>query len=631
MKLSEEVKGHQVNVDALKAELKRKENELLDMDESLAKVADMLEFISSNNLKHEEGAAVDYYQEMENRIEAKRDFFIVETCMQFMCEAVEQRRDDERLAKVREAIANGEDVAAVEKEYKLEAGNVENWLMTEVRTQQSLIINGDEKKGIAPRSLGYDIEPVPDTISWEETQSIIDMIVLRVTGNLNEKYNDMASSLVWYTLKGKRFDTRFLYLYAWKFWENEGLEAKESKACQAWEDIFHTPEECAKMSIEAKVNTRMSDVAREQGRIWGYRHPMETAVAERLLSEAFEQEFTTERARTALDIRSDPQGSMPPATKALAIAWLRLHPEEVSAAKDEINAGLAEEFKRQFGDKCGEIAVKIFNNFAEDDEIAWANHAEHWRSFNADLYQERQNKFIDEQRDEFVAEFPNFTAMEAAGVLENAAVAKLVTDPEVAEELAVPADLFMRATCWGLRNQGLLRAARAQVNAKNEKKMAKLWPELEALTDGWRKGAYNNLTPAMIKDPKLDRFLPFRERLLNKFAWVYGHLNRLYIELFEEIESFDSKDPMGKILHNIRPTTFEKYKRNIEDSFLKHKKYIESTVTDVVAKLSLWNTYFGISSGGAETELGYENDGAYTAEEAPVGSDIANIAEASAD
>lgn len=60
------------------------------------------------------------------------------------------------------------------------------------------------------------------------------------------------------------------------------------------------------------------------------------------------------------------------------------------------------------------------------------------------------------------------------------------------------------------------------------------------------------------------------------------------------METFPSKDPMGKVIHGIRPSTFEKYKRNIEESFLKHKKYTESKLADTIAKISTWNSYFGV-------------------------------------
>ena len=102
------------------------------------------------------------------------------------------------------------------------------------------------------------------------------------------------------------------------------------------------------------------------------------------------------------------------------------------------------------------------------------------------------------------------------------------------------------------------------------------------------------LPPAAQENPDLDRFSGFRARLENKYAWVYGFLSKLHIDLFAEMETFPSKDPMGKVIHGIRPSTFEKYKRNIEESFLKHKKYTESKLADTIAKISTWNSYFGV-------------------------------------
>ena len=278
----------------------------------------------------------------------------------------------------------------------------------------------------------------------------------------------------------------------------------------------------------------------------------------------------------------------------MAISWARLHPEEINEARDNLNEKTGEEFKKQFGEKAGNIAVKIFNGFAEEDEMVWENHAMHWRSFNTETYIAEQDKFIDAQSLAFEEEYPNFTPMECASVIENEALSKLITDPEAAEDYEVTTDQYMRAKCWGLRHQGLLRAAKAKIDIKNDKQLHTLWPELENVTDGWRKGAYTSLTREQIKDPKLDRFYGFRQRLLNKFAWVYGHLNRMYIELFAETETFPSKDPMDKVWHGIRPTEFEKYKKNVEDSFLKHKMQVGASLNDVVAKLGTWNTYFGI-------------------------------------
>ena len=129
-----------------------------------------------------------------------------------------------------------------------------------------------------------------------------------------------------------------------------------------------------------------------------------------------------------------------------------------------------------------------------------------------------------------------------------------------------------------------------------------MWIELETVTDGWRKGSFLLLPPAAQENPDLDRFSGFRARLENRFAWVYGFLSKRHIDLFAEMETFDSKDPMGKVLHGIRPSVYDKYKLNIEESFLKHKKLTESKFADTISKISTWNSYFGLREEEGEGE-----------------------------
>ena len=129
--------------------------------------------------------------EMEQKIEENRDHFIVETAVQFLVDKVESVRDYERRIKMRDARARGEEYV----EPTIEHPQIKQWLIDEVRSEQTRV----EGEG---RNLGYNIEPAENEISWEETQFIIDMIVLRVVGKLNEKYNDFASALEWTTITG---------------------------------------------------------------------------------------------------------------------------------------------------------------------------------------------------------------------------------------------------------------------------------------------------------------------------------------------------------------------------------------------------------------------------------------------
>ena len=73
----------------------------------------------------------DYYLEMEKKIEEKKDYFIVETCVMFLVGAVEERRDLERQTLIREALARGE----VYQEDETQRPKIKDWLMDEVRSE----------------------------------------------------------------------------------------------------------------------------------------------------------------------------------------------------------------------------------------------------------------------------------------------------------------------------------------------------------------------------------------------------------------------------------------------------------------------------------------------------------------
>ena len=134
VKKSEEVSLKQENISVLKESLAAKEEILIDLQDNLGKVNELLEFISSNDLKVDAMENRDYYQEMEAKIEEKRDFFVVETCVQFICEEVESRRDIEKRAKMREAKARGE--IYEDEEAMANIPKIGDWLQAEVTMNQ---------------------------------------------------------------------------------------------------------------------------------------------------------------------------------------------------------------------------------------------------------------------------------------------------------------------------------------------------------------------------------------------------------------------------------------------------------------------------------------------------------------
>ena len=155
MKKTEEVKAMVEQTDELKERQKVKEGEMLDLNEALAKVAEMLDFILANEVKKDEIKREDYYEEMEKRIEEKRDHFVVETCTMFLVGEVEEKRDIERQVKIREALAKGEKY----EEDEAARPKIKTWLMDEVQSEQRRVI---EKEG---RTLGYSILPEENALS----------------------------------------------------------------------------------------------------------------------------------------------------------------------------------------------------------------------------------------------------------------------------------------------------------------------------------------------------------------------------------------------------------------------------------------------------------------------------------
>jgi hypothetical protein len=111
----------------------------------------------------------------------------------------------------------------------------------------------------------------------------------------------------------------------------------------------------------------------------------------------------------------------------------------------------------------------------------------------------------------------------------------MIRDEEVKATNVFDHVVYFNARCWGMRNQGLLRGATKKLRAKHATMATKLWVDLEAQTDSFRKGSYL-LTPAEIRDSSsLDRFFGFRARLENKFAWLFGYLTKMHFEYYNEI------------------------------------------------------------------------------------------------
>ena len=115
-------------------------------------------------------------------------------------------------------------------------------------------------------TLGFNIEDETNTIPESITKSIIERVVKALVSVLNDGYNDSAFAMNWTMLNGKVVSVRSFYVLCWKLWNELAIDRVEVDACIAWEEIFGDVEACAAAAIEAKVNERMSKVARKQVR-----------------------------------------------------------------------------------------------------------------------------------------------------------------------------------------------------------------------------------------------------------------------------------------------------------------------------------------------------------------------------
>jgi hypothetical protein len=277
------------------------------------------------------------------------------------------------------------------------------------------------------------------------------------------------------------------------------------------------------------------------------------------------------------------------------MAWIRLNPSLMIQAKDEYHLSLAEKFKAQFKDAAS-ACFNIMNGLLPPEQISdydWHDYADHWRAFNLEEYKAVSDKKVDEMANSFKTTFPEFTHKEAARILYDEGIVRYIQDPEVLAELQTDASTIFNASCYRTRNQGMVRAAMEQIEHDAKQRGIREWISLTEVTENFRKGSYMLTPPEAQKDPSLDRFKGFRDRLLNIHAWFYGFLCKQQEDKMAELEKADYMDPFTKTQHRIRPSEEKKILKETDEKYMAMKKRLESEMHDIFTKLSTWNTYFG--------------------------------------
>lgn len=582
--------------DISKAQLKRALGELEDLDLALAKANDMMRFVSESfdTESNAHKVKLDYYQLLEKNMESGRSIFEIEMTLEKIFCGIEERVELDEKAAIREAMAKGKKYVKPE----IIAPNLEkDWLLVEIKAQQAKVL----EDGF---TLGYEFEKKPNAISYIRTKNLIEVCAILVIGNMNDFYNADPEVTTWYSLKGYKFTSRFVFCLAWKLWNREAIDAEEKHACESWVEIFKTPTECAIMAIQAKVNTRMSANARYQGEIWARKNPSIIAETEKQRSDAFELEYYEDTASYALDILDDQNGSYPPNVKADCTCWAKYNSIKILNARDIQHLGQCDEFVKRFSADTGEVAFTIINGLGTEDESGWIDYALQWRAYNSEEFQKISDQMMSTMANEFAASHGTLTYWEAATCIDNEEVSKYCKDAEVIAEYSQDQKKYFAAKCYGVLNQGMLRKGNNQVNASNVQKYIRCWTELQEQTANMTKGSWLLTSDEHRRKPDLDRFSGFRNRLKKKFDWTYGYLCKKQDDLIKELEEMVLDDPIHKSFHNIRPSERDATLLKIEQDFLKKRSQKERELSHTHSRISDWNTYFGL---GIEEEEDDDN------------------------
>jgi hypothetical protein len=565
----------------------------------------MIQFVKAN-LKgiQTDTSRPDYYKVLEAKIEERKEHFAIETRIELMIGEVQNRMLDWEKAKAAEARINMRSYEAKE----LVQVNLKDRLKQDMNARQEAII----AEGY---TLGFNIETETNTYPEELKVARIEEVVKTITNELNQSFNEEAFARSWTMMNGRVFKQRSLYVLAHKFWKELAVERVETEACFAWEEIFGDEEACGAAAVEARVNERMSKVAREQGRMWARRNHQHIVTAEVALAQAFEEAQSgqpEDKATRALDIVADDQpGGAAPKERARASCWAKLNPDPVQTVREQQYVDMSEEFALAMGQGVAEKCVQIMNDICEEEFKQWFDKAHQWRNINMDEYMVAEKAMIDNSAEIFAKEYESETAKHATKITSDAAIMKYMTDPEAIKEngLEHEADIIFQAKCWGTRNQGKMRTALQKLRRAHDTSARYNWMEIVDQTEKFVKGSYLTTSQEHKRKPADDRYFGFRNRMEARYDWMHAYYMTREQDLTEEIIKLEYNNPLGKGFANLRPSNAEKTKRKLENDYIQERNANESALAEVISKLSQWNSYFGTVERAAKKTVPMSGDG----------------------
>eukprot|EP01041_Mallomonas_annulata_P000411 gene411-745_t len=553
--------------------------DLDDLKKELEKANGVLQYIAeSSHADRKADHELEHYELMERKIEEREVHFAVEACVEAIIVHLEVKAEFE----LQTYLALSNNVPPEEKK----ALNITEVIEGEVGYRQAEI----SQQGF---TLGYATTPEEYPITIDQTKHAIHGIVEYLILQMNASYNEVYGTNAWRMLDGRLLTMKFLYVLVWEQWRKQGIHRAEEIAVNTWESIFGDKVSCARMAVQSRVNWRMTEVVREQGKIWQRWHPAETEEAERSMAQELEEEFPENTGPIAIKMSEDESGAVPFQSKAASLCWLRLNPALASEARNAKNLIQANEFKAFFNDKTAENAFKILNGLCGSQDLAWADAALHWKDFNSEEYHVAEEIQITHMAAEFHRMNPKNTHIAAAKIIEEEILSKLILNEAVGKKLWAGMEAYSKARSWGTRNQGLLRTGTRIVQEEHTKMAVTQWNDLLRITEKFKKGSYLYLSEEQHMDPSLDRFYSFRQRQLRRFAWLYGYLVKHRDNMEAAIRDHDVVNPHGKIQHNMRPSEAkETREQEIKDHRVELNE-LETEYSEAISKLSMWHSYFG--------------------------------------
>jgi hypothetical protein len=609
-KKKEDIEELTKKIETTRQTLAKAQYDLEDIQHAVLKANDLLQFITGRFSYGSIDVKQDYYKVLEQKLEEKKDFFAIEVCIQSICERVIEKFEKEQNKLRLQAYSMGQ----VYKDPAIPQAFVMEWIREEVISQQASIL----EKG---RTLGYSLinEKLSTDIPLDYATQVVSLVVDIVTGKLNDYYNDLASSKLWTSMKGRTFNSRFLYIFTWRIWDEEGIRLRDRIAVDNWERIFVDMETCTIMAIEARVNNRMSSLARAEGLVWGDYHSQEIKEMEVVLSKQFEELYMNDLRmiqEAAVDIEVDTTQDNPamqnpdytPRLRAQCQCWIKLHPSETQQQKDAISLGLSEEFEAVFPKETGLTCFRILNNIGNEDEVMYYDQAAAWKEFHLNEYENSLKIILTEMCKDFIDGYPLNTYLESVKVIEKyylsqylyaneyhepyASNAGLNIPQEFLDEYNINPKILLNAFAYRMLNQGMYSKGQILYKAETDTEFGKLWTELQNQTDSWTKGSALISGGGMNEDT--DRFMGFRLRLYAKYVWLILFLLRSRDLIIDSLTKSAINDPIYKIKHRVRPSQYNKVSDEIESNFLNEKLSLEKQLQDVMSKITCWNTYFGV-------------------------------------